>query len=239
MTDRMDETSPQAYARIGGVLGLIIFITAIFNEGFVRGNLIVSGDATATAINIIASEQLFRLGFAGELIRISFDIALAWVLYVLLKPVNKNIALLAVLFGLAAASISGINALNDFVALLLLSGADYLTVFAADQLHGLAMLSLNAHTFGYHISLVFFGFHLFLIGYLVFRSGYFPKLIGLLLTIASLSYLTNSFANILNPEFAETLFPTIFLLPLIGEMSFTLWLLVMGVNMRRWNAKQA
>ncbi len=239
MTDRGITASPQTYARIGGVLGLTIVAAGIFAEGVVRGGAIVSGDAAATAGNIMASEQLWRVGFAGELLMLCADIAFALVLYVILKPVNRNLALLAAFFRLAMAAISGVNAMNHFTPLLVLGGADYLTVFQPDQLHALAYLALKTHAFAYHIALVFFGFHLILLGWLVMASGYLPKIIGVMLVIAAFCYLTNSFANILDLEFASNLFPWILLPSLIAEMSLTLWLLVMGVNMAKWKARQA
>lgn len=239
MTIQSVESSPQTYARIGGVLGLVIVALGIFAEGFVRGSVIVSGDAAATAANIIESEQLYRLGFAGELIMLSCDIAFALILYVLLRPVNRNLALLAAFFRLVLAAISGVNALNHIGALAILNGADFLSVFQPEQLHALAMLTLKMHTLGYHIALVFFGFHLLVLGYLIVRSDYLPTLIGLMLMIAAFCYWTNSFANILDAEFADKLFPFILLPSLIAEMSLTLWLLVMGVNVPKWMARQA
>ena len=236
MTIRSAGTSPQTYARIGGVLGLIIIAAGIFAEGFVRGSVIVSGDAAATAANIIQSEQLFRFGFAAELIMLSCDIAFALILYVLLKPVSRNLALLAAFFRLVLAAISGVNALNHIGALLILNGADYLSAFQPEQLYALAMLTLKMHTFGYHIALVFFGFHLLVLGYLVFRSGYLPKLIGLMLVVAAFCYWTNSFATVLDADVADRLFPLILLPSLIAELSLTLWLLVMGVNVPKWEA---
>lgn len=239
MTIQSAESSPQSYARIGGVLGLAIVALGIFAEAFVRGGVIVSGDAAATAGNIIESEHLFRLGFAGELVMLACDIAFALILYVLLKPVSRNLALLAAFFRLAMSAISGVNALNHIGALLILNGADYLSVFQPDQLYALAMLKLKMHTFGYHIALVFFGFHLLVLGYLIFRSDYLPKIIGLMLMIAAFCYWTNSFSNILDAEFAGRLFPFILLPSLVAEMSLTLWLLVMGVNVPKWKARFA
>ncbi len=239
MMDNTTEKSPQAYARTAGVLGVIIVIAGIFAEAFVRGKVIVSTDATATANNILASEQLFRLGFAGELFMLCCDIGIAVLLYVLLKPVSRTLALLAMAFRLVMAAISGINALNHFGALLVLGGADYLTVFGVEQLHAMALLSLKLHTYGYHISLVFFGFHVLLLGYLVFRSGYLPKIIGVLLVIASFGYLANSFASILYPAFAKSLFPWVLLPALIAETSLSLWLLIMGVNVPKWKVRVA
>lgn len=220
-------------ARIAGLLYLILIIAGIFAEGFVRSSLIVPGDATATANNIMASEGLFRMGIAGDLIMIMCDVALGLIFYILLKPVSKSLALLAAFFRLAQAATLGINLLNLFFVLQLLSGAAYLTIFGADQLHALVLLFLNGHSIGYSIGLVFFGIYLFILGYLVFKSGYFPRILGVLLIIASLSYLMDSFTSFLFPSY-EAITSQIMIAPtVIAELSLTLWLLIKGVNIRQ------
>jgi hypothetical protein len=234
MTDRAVETSPQVYARVGGWLYLIVIVAAGFAEFFVRSKLIVSGDATATAKNIVASESLWRIGFAADLVNVVCYVAVTLILYVLLRPVNRNLALLAAFFGLVGCVILGIDGLGHFAALLLLGGADYLKAFDPHQLQALALLSLKLHGYGYVISMVFFGCYCLLLGYLIFRSGYFPKLLGVLLTIGSLGYLINSFAAFLAPAF-ET---TALLIPGgVAELSLCLWLIVMGVNVPKWEEK--
>jgi len=233
MTDRTVETSPQIYARIGGILYLYIIVAGTFGELFVRDKLIVSGDATATANNIIASQLLWRISIAGELIMLVCSVALALIFYVLLRPVSKNLALLAVFFNLVELAIDAANKLNLFAVLLLLRAADYLKTFEPHQLHALAYLPLKLHDHGFAISLVFFGFVCLILGYLLFRSGYIPKTLGVLMTIAGLSYLTNSFTFILAPAYAAMIFP-ILALAFIGEMSFCLWLIVKGVNVSKW-----
>ena len=232
------ETSPQIYARIGGVLYLIIIVAGLFGELFVRSNLIVSDDATATANNIMASEQLWRIGFAGSLIMLVCAIPLALIIYVLLSPVSRNIALLAVFFNLVSIAVEALNNLNSFAALFPLGSSDYLKAFEPQQLHVLAYHSLRMHTSGYNISLIFFGMNCFFWGYLIFKSGYFPKILGVLLIICSVCYVTNSFAWFLAPKFAATLIPGILVPCLVAELSFCLWLLVKGVNVPKWN-KQA
>lgn len=232
------ETSPQIYARIGGVLYLIIIVVGLFAEIFVRSKLIVSGDATSTANNIMASEQLWRIGFAGSLIMLVCAIPLALIIYVLLSPVSRNIALLAVFFNLVSIAVEALNNLNSFAALFPLGSSDYLKAFEPQQLHVLAYHSLRMHTSGYNISLIFFGMNCFFWGYLIFKSGYFPKILGVLLIICSVCYVTNSFAWFLAPKFAAMLIPGILVPCLIAELSFCLWLLVKGVNVPKWN-KQA
>jgi len=223
-------------ARVAGVLYLIIIIAGIFAEFFVRQSLIVPGDATATASNIMASEGLFRVGIAGDLIMIMCDVALAVIFYVLLRPVSNSLALLAAFFRLAQATILGINLLNLFFVLQLLSGAGYLTVFGADQLPALILLFLNAHSIGYSIGLVFFGLSLFVLGYLVFKSGYFPRILGVFLLVAASGYLIDSFASFLLPTYEayEATFALVVFLPaFIGELSMCLWLLLKGVKVQR------
>ncbi|MCB0194164.1 MAG: DUF4386 domain-containing protein [Anaerolineae bacterium] len=223
-------------ARVAGVLYIIIIISGIFAEFFVRQSLIVPGDATTTAANITASEGLFRLGIAGDLIMILSDIALALIFYVLFKPVSNALSLLAAFFRLGQATILGINLLNLFFVLQLLNGADYLTAFEADQIPALVMLFLNGHRIGYSIGLVLFGLSLFVLGYLVLKSGYVPKVLGILLMVAASGYLIDSFASFLLPNYDdfEMVFALVVFLPaFIGELSMALWLLLKGVTIKQ------
>jgi hypothetical protein len=235
MKERIAETSPQVYARIGGVLYLIIIVIGFCSEFFVRDKLMVSGDVTATANNITASESLWRITIAGELILL-VCVALTLVLYVLLRPVNKNLALLAVLFNIVEFPIEAVSKLCLFAALFLSGNADYLKAFEPHQLHALVKISLKLHDYGFGIDLVFFGFACLVYGYLLFRSGYFPRTLGVLMAIAGLSYLANSFTLILAPAYAGTI-SLILVLALIGELSLCLWLMVKGVNVAKWNEK--
>ena len=197
MTTRAAETSPLVYARVAGFLYLIVFVAALFGPIFVRSNLIVPGDAATTANNIMASESLFRAGIFSYLVIFLTEIVLSVVLYVLLKPVSKTLALVMMVFRLAMTTIHGINLLNQFFALLLLSGAGYLTVFGTDQLHALVLLFLDAHEYGWSIGIVFFSVHVFLLGYLVFKSGFIPRILGVLLILASFIHLINALAILL------------------------------------------
>ena len=224
------ENSIKKTARIGGVLYLIIIVAGIFAEIFVRGKLIVSGDATATANNIKASELLFRIGFVAGLIMLVCDVILTLIFYILLRPISRDISLLAAFFRLVSIAVLGINLLNHFAALFPLGGADYLKVLEPHQLHALAYLSLKSHESGYNISLLFFGFHCLVLGYLLFRSVYFSRILGVLLTITGLCYLINSFSWFLVPTFATNIYPGILLPCLIGELSLSLWLLFKGIK---------
>ena len=234
MTHRPAKISPQTYARIGGLLYLIIIVAGGFAEGIVRSRLVVPGDAATTAKNIMASEWTWRIAFAGDLAIYACAIPLVLIFYVLLSPVNRNLALLAVFFNLVSIAIEGANALTHFAPLLILNGADYLKVFDPHQLQALAMLFLNLHAYGFAISLTIFSFVLLLEGYLIFNSGYFPKTIGVLVAIAAICYLANSFALFIAPAFQAKIFPAILVPSFIGELSLCLWLLVMGVDVPKW-----
>jgi hypothetical protein len=240
MIERIAEVSPCLKARIAGVLYLLIFIAAPFAEFFVRGRLVVYGDAAATASNILAHEPLYRLGGAVELIVVlACDTAVALLFYELLKPVSGSLSLLAAFFRLMLVAIMAVNSLNYFAPLVLLGGAHFLTAFKTEQLQALALVSHRLYGAGYDISLVFFGFHCLLIGYLILRSAFLPRILGALMAIAGLCYLTNSFASLLAPAVADALWPYLIVPAAVAELSLTLWLLAMGVNEQRWKEQTA
>jgi len=220
-------------SKITGLGYLIIFITGIFSNFFVLESLIVTGDAVTTANNIIGNDLLFRIGILSFIIMVIFDVVLAWTLYVLLKPVNKNLSLFSGWLRLVNSTIFGIALYNLFSVLQILSGAEYLKVFAKGQLQAQVMLFLNTFNDTWLIGLIFFGLHLFVLGYLIIKSGYVPKILGILLIVASIGYLVDSFANFLLPNYAD--YKDIFLLVVvvpgvIGELSLTFWLLIKGVR---------
>lgn len=233
------ETSPQVYARIGGVLYLIIIVSGILGELFVRGRVVVPGDATATANNILASPLLWRMGIASDLVMHSCDVPLMMIFYVLLRPVDRNLARLAVLFNLVQTAVLVANKLNLLMPLFLLGGADFLKVFEPRQLHALAYLFIRVHGYGFGVGLIFFGFTCLVLGYLIVRSGYLPRFLGVLMQVAGLCYLVNSFALLLAPAVADRMFPFILVPPLVAELSLCLWLLVKGVDVERWRLKHA
>ena len=224
-----EEINPNRIARVAGMLYLIIFCLGIFAELFVRQSLIVPGDAATTVNNIMASESLFRISLVSDLIRHTFLILLPLVLYQLLKPVGKNIALLMVIFALAGVPIALLNMLNHFAALLLLSGADYLTAFEADQLHAQVMFFLDLYEYGAFIP-QFLGLWLLPLGYLVFKSGFLPRILGILLMIGCFGYVIDAVLFFLFASSAATLS----LFAFIGELLFALWLLIKGVNIEQW-----
>jgi len=227
--------SPQLYARIGGVLYLMIIAAGVFAEVFVRQRLIVETDAAATATNVIGHRLMFRLGIAADLSTYLCAIPLTMILYVLLRPVSENGALLMVMFNLVQDAIGGLNGLNTYRPLLLLGGARYLNVFTPEQLQAMALASLRAQPVGFSIALMFFGCSCLALGYLIFASGFLPRVLGVLMAIAGGCYLINSFAFILSPRLASILFPSILVPAFIGELSLAVWLTVKGVNVPKWH----
>jgi len=231
------ENSPQRYARIGGALYLAIIVLGAFAEGFVANKLVVAGDAATTAANILASPGLWRLSVAGDLIVVLCAVPLLWIEYLLLRPVSKQLVLLAVLFNLASLAVEAISKVFLLAVMPTLGSADYLKAFDPHQLQILANLALSSHDVAFNIALIFFGFTCIVNGYLIFRSGYLPKFVGVLMQIAGLCYLTACFAALFAPAFADLITPAILLPPLIGESSFCLWLLVKGVNIAKWKER--
>ena len=226
------ERSPQRGARLAGVLYLAIILLGLFGELVVRGTLVVPGDAAATAAKIAASPLLWRAGIAGDLLMHVCDVPVILIFYWLLRPVSKNLALLATLFNLVQTAVLVLNKLTLLVPMLLLDDVETLKAFSAQQLDALSYLAIEAHGYGFGIGLVFFGFVCLVRGHLIFRSSFFPRTLGWLLQIAGLSYLTNSFALLLAPSFAAAIFPGVLVPAFIGELSICLWLIVKGVDER-------
>ena len=231
-----EKMNPNRTARVAGFLYLIMIPFALF--GIMWGtSLIVPGDAATTANNIMASESLFRFSIMSALMVGIGHILLVLVLYKLLKAVNKNHALLMVIFLLVGAPIAMLNELNRFAALLLSSGADYLmTVFTADQLQALVPLFLDLHEHGISIAGIFWGLWLFPMGYLVFKSGYIPRILGVFLIIAGFGYLIDSFAVFLLPNFIAII-SKFTQFTWYGELLLPLWLLIKGVNVEQWEKR--
>jgi hypothetical protein len=224
-------------ARVAGLLYLI-FIVFAFLGGFLHSSLIVPGDAAETAHNIMANEWQFRSSFVINLIYQTCFVLLAWALYVLLTPVNKNLALLFVLCTLVAVAIHCINLLIQYAALELLSGASYLTVFEADELHAQVMLFLNLHNHGILIAQIFWGLWLLPLGYLVYKSGFFPRILGVLLMIGCFGYLIDFLQYFLFPIYEVITYPGL-AVATIAEFSLCGWLLIKGVKTQQPATREA
>lgn len=220
-------------SRITGIGYLVIFLTGFFANFFVLEGLIVPENAASTAVNISESSILFRLGILSFLIMVLADLLLAWTLYLLLKPVNKNMSLLTAWFRLVNATIFGVALFHLFNVFQLAEGDVYTKLFSADALNANIALSLDAFNHTWLIGLIFFGIHLFLLGMMIIKSDYIPGILGVLLIIAALGYLTDSIAYMLMPDYSDykSIFMLVVAIPgVVGELSFTIWLLVKGVK---------
>ncbi|MBV8066432.1 MAG: DUF4386 domain-containing protein [Candidatus Eremiobacteraeota bacterium] len=229
--------SPKVAARVAGVAYLVCVVTGLFAEVAVRGSVIVSGDAAATARNILASEGLYRLGFAADLVGSVAYLVVTLLLYQLLKPVSAGLSLLAAFFSIVGIAIGGAASLGHLAPLLILKPLPYLSVFDPAQLQSLAYLALKLHAQGYLVALVFFGCYEVVLGYLIFKSTFFPRTLGVLVCIAGVAFLTNSFAIFVAPQIGDALNNLMLALDGVGEISLTLWLLVIGLDAERWLAK--
>ncbi len=213
-------------------LYIIWFAVGPFSIMYVPLTLIVAGDATTTANNIMANELLWRMGIAGSLITQITQILVVLVLYKLLKPVSKNHAVLMVVFALVGVPMAMLNTLNRVAALLLLNGADYLKVLGADQLHAQMMFFLDLGKQGVLIPTIFWGLWLLPLGYLVYKSGYFPRILAVLQVMTCFGYLLDSFTQLLLPNYAnyEAILGPVILLLGFGELPFMVWLLLKGAK---------
>jgi hypothetical protein len=217
---------------MAGVLFLISLVAGGFGEAYAPSTLIVPGNAAATAHNIIASDLLFRLGFVGYLTEAVCEVALTFLLYVLLRPVNAHLAFLAVFFRLMATATFAFAGLFYFAPSLILGGDGYLKTFSADQLHTLALLSLNVYGFAGTISTVFYGIGSLLLGSLLVRSGYLPRVLGALWVLGGLGFVTSTIVLVLAPAYAS---PLLLVPTLLAVLALALWLLVRGVDAVKWS----
>jgi hypothetical protein len=230
MMERIAETSPRFKARMAGVCQLLEAITATFGQVIVLDRLVVSGNAAATAANILGHGRLFWLGFASSLMGVAFHLAWALLMYVLLKPVNRSLSLLAAFFVLVSCAMQALTSLLYLAPLLILQGGSSLSAFTGEQLQALALMFLKLNQYAFNIDLVFFGFWCVLTGYLIFRSTFLPRILGVLLAIDGLGFVTY-----LYPPLAYHLFiPFLAAASALGEIPLELWLMVMGVNAQRW-----
>jgi Domain of unknown function (DUF4386) len=234
MTQRIAIISPQSKARAAGIAWLITFITGAFAM-FIGGRFVVNTDAAATATNILANEFAFRLGTAGNLIATVCYLVATLLVYELLKPVNRTVSLIAAFFSLLGCAVGAIVSLLNFAPLTLLGGAFYLSAFNIEQLQALTLTVFRFAARANEVGLIFFGLHIFLVGYLILKSTFLLRFLGVLLMIGGICYFGNSFASFLEISFVSKLFPLILMPAFVAELLLTLWLIVKGVNVARWN----
>jgi hypothetical protein len=232
MTTHPAQTSPQVYARVAGILYLALVPLGFFGM-IVTSGLVVPADAAATARNILASETQFRLSIVAALLVQVVNIFVVLALYRLLKPVNQDMARLMVIFILLGVPIAMLNELNQLAVLVVLHGESTLTGFTPGQLQAFVPLLLNLHQLGISIAGIFWGLWLFPMGYLVIKSGFLPRFIGILLIVGCLGYLVDSFAAFLFPGLGVN----IAMFTFWGEVILPLWLLIKGVNVEQWEKR--
>lgn len=237
MTATTNQIPVMTYAKSAGLLYLLIAISGGFSIGYMPSVIIAPGDAATTAQNMMNHLGLFRLGILCDIVVLLFEVILTVILYRLFKPVNQTIAMIAAFSRLAMSIVMGLNLLNYLIPFQLLNGTDNLGAFEIDQLQSLALVFLDAHEYGVYIWGLFFGLHLVALGYLVFKSGYFPKVLGLLMGIGSFGYSLESIGEItlINNEIFSMLVIALLVIVTVGELSFTFWLLIKGLNMEAWN----
>ena len=226
---RLNEASPRLKARTAGALYLLVMLMGVFAQGFVSGRLVIPGNAAATATNILTHEPLFRLGFAVYLVEMACQITMTVIFYDLLKPVSRSVSLLAAIFGLTACVIKTLARLFFFAPLLVLGSKHYLSVFSTEQLQALALLFLRVNYTGENIAMVFFGFYALVKGYLLIKSTFLPRILGVFAVIGGLGWLTYLYEPL-----ASRLLPFILVASLVGAASTVFWLLVFGLNEQRW-----
>jgi uncharacterized protein DUF4386 len=234
MSKTFAESSPRATARMAGVFQLLEGLASAFPQLFVLDKLVVSDNAKSTAANILGHEPLFLFGFASVLCGVVFHIAWAFLLYELLKPVNRSLSLLALFVILVGCAIQSITGLMYLAPLLILEAGGSLSAFTTEQLHALAYVFVRLNNYGFDLYLVFFGLWSVLVGYLIFRSTFMPRVFGLLLMVGGLGWMVY-----LSPWFAISIFPFIAAASALGEIPLELWLIVKGVNAQRWREQAA
>jgi uncharacterized protein DUF4386 len=234
MTARTTEASPRFLARVTGLFFLLTILMGIFAQGFVSERLINFGDAAATATNILSHKSLFQLGFTVYLIEMACQVAMTALFYVLVRPVSRSVALLSAFWGLTGCVIKTFARVFFIAPLFVLEGARSLSGYSPEQLQSLALVLLKVNDMGAAVALAFFGFSTVLKGYLIFRSTFLPRWLGVLSIVSGLGWLT-----FLYPPLGYRAFPIIALLGLVGSAATIFWLLVFGVNEERWKEQAA
>ncbi len=226
-------SSAQRYTRAAGVMFLISFLAGSFGEYYVPSKLIVAGNAAATAANIVNHEMLFRLGFAAYLLEALCDVALSLVLYVLLRPVNRNLALLSAFFGLISTALFAVCEMFFFSAPMLVNSPVFAS-FSREQLEALVYFLVRIYASGAALFMVFYGAAELIRSYLLYRSGYFPRFIGVLVAVLGVAFVIKNFTLVLAPAYSSDLL----LLPApITVLVLTVWFLTKGVDVDEWNRR--
>lgn len=231
-----ERLSPLVLARILGILSLIVIVTGAFDIGYVRSTLIVPGDAAATVNAIAAHETLFRMGFAAHIVLLLCNVPNEVISFMLFRRVNGVVAAIAMGCGLVGTAIESVDMLNAYVPLKLLAEGGALAAFTPQQLQALSYLSVQLQDTGLLVSFVFYGVDEIAVGYLIFRSGFVPRILGVLLGLSGLCYFADGFISFVAPALQDRLLPYLLFPCLPGEGSFAAWLAIAGLNVGKWRA---
>jgi hypothetical protein len=226
------DMSPRMKARLAGLSYLVTIVAGLYAQGFIAERLFESGDAAATAANILNHQSQFRTGFAVYLVEMTAQVTMMALMYELLKPVSKGAALLSTAFGFIGCTIKIVSRLFYYAPILVLGGSPYLTVFSREQLNALALLLLKVNDQGAAIALIFFGFGTLLKAYLILRSTFWPRFLGVLSALGGVGWLTY-----LWPPLGAQLFFYVAAVGLLGAVATIAWLLIVGVHEERWTAQ--
>ncbi len=235
MTIASPKTSPLIYSKIVGVLYLLIFFLGPFAFFMGRNGVVVANNPSATIINLLASEKSFRYGMAAETLIIFIEIIISALLYFLLKPISRPLALASTLARFAQAILQAVNLFTAVPALIILGNTNYLSAFSKGQIDTIALLFMDINSFVIIIWGLIFGFHLLILGYLIYKSTFWPRVIGILIFVASIGYLLQSYGHLFIPQYDVFLGNVVVALSIPGELIFTLWLLIKGINITKWN----
>lgn len=229
------KTGSKAYTKFTGLFYMLIAIIGGFSIGYMPNEIFVTGDGMATTQNIMNNMSLFRFGIAGDIFVLIFEVLLTVMLYKLFKSVNGTISMIATFARLAMSIIMGINLINYLIPLLILNKSGYLIEMEANDINSMILMFMEAHKFGEYIWQLFFGLHLIALGYLILKSNYFPKFLGILMMIGSIGYAGDSLVRMLliNNSIISYLTTTLLVFAVIGELAFALWLLIKRINIER------
>ena len=230
MSEQIAERSPRFKARVAGVFEALEGLASAYGQVIVLGKLIISGNAATTAANIVAHQGLFWLGYVSSVFGVAFHVVWIFLFYELFKPVNKRLALLATLVGIVVCGLQALTSLLYVAPLLILKGGTALSGFTPGETQALAMVFLKLNAYAFNLDLVFFGFWCVLTGYLIFRSTFLPRILGVLLAVDGLGWMIYVY-----PPLANSLFMFIAAASALAEIPLQLWLLIVGVNSDRWN----
>lgn len=228
-TGRQAEMSPRNKARLAGTFFLLTMVMGAFAQGIVSERLVVYGNAEVTAGNILSHEPLFRFGYAVYVVEMACQITMTMLFYDLLKPVSRSGSPLAAIFGLTGCTVKILSRLFFSAPLFVLGGDNYLRVFTPEQLHAVALLLLRVNHQAETIAMVFFGFHTIVKGYLVFRSTFLPRVLGVLSVVAGLGWLT-----FLYEPLAQRVLPYSMTVGMLTSLAYIVWLIAVGVNEAKW-----